>query len=220
MGVSMGKSIKAVLFDFGNVLGRFSHQAVCQRLVAYIEGGNPEILRQDFFSGWLATARQTGVLDPVSFYQKLQTDFSLDPACDYDTFATLWGDIFSPAPEKVLQLIRSVSPTILCAIASNTEELHWPYIAQLETVQAVITRPNSRSYKSYQIGFEKPHSSFFQYILRDIGYPPAEVLFIDDVPANTQAFKALGGVAEVFNLETDDSAVLQSILDGYNVLST
>ncbi len=219
MELLMHTTTKVVLFDFGNVLGRFSHQAACRHLAAYIEGGDPEILRQALCSGPLATARQTGGLSPTEFYQKLQEDFTLDSACDFDTFATLWGDIFTPAPVEVLKIVQTIPPGVLCGIASNTEELHWPYIAQLETVQSVTKRPTSRLYKSYEIGFEKPNPAFFQYILRDIGCASAEVLFIDDVPKNVLAFESVGGRAEVFNLETDDPSMLRRILDVHGVLS-
>lgn len=215
----MEKIIQAVLFDFGNVLGTFSHQVACQRLAKYIEGSNPEQLQKMLFSGSLATARQTGVLTPVHFYELLQKDFGLSSAFDFDEFVHLWGAIFTPTPRQVLEIIAAIPPEIFCGIASNTEALHWPYIETLETVQYIKNRPNSRVFKSYEIGFEKPDPAFFQHILQEIGCLSAAVLFIDDLPKNALAFRQLGGAAEVFNCETDDPSVLEIVLQKYAILT-
>jgi putative hydrolase of the HAD superfamily len=205
----MEKIIQAVLFDFGNVLGTFSHHVVCQRLAEYIEGGEPEQLQKMLFSG----------LTPAHFYELLQKDFGLSSACDFDEFAHLWGAIFTPAPRQVLEIIAAIPPEIFCGIASNTEALHWPYIETLETVQYIKSRPNSRVFKSYEIGFEKPDPAFFQHILQEIGCLSAAVLFIDDLPKNALAFRQLGGAAEVFNCETDDPSVLEIMLQKYAILT-
>jgi putative hydrolase of the HAD superfamily len=214
----MKDKIKAVLFDFGNVLGYFSHQRACKRLANYIPDINLEILRKQLFTGSLVTARQTGNLKPNEFYQSLLETFHLHQSCDFNTFAELWGDIFSPAPQEILHVLGELKSETITCIATNTEALHWRYVERLKTVQLLTGRKNNYVFRSYEMGYEKPQSAFFTYLLKEIKLLPEETLFIDDIFENTQTYNVMGGRTEVFNLKTDNPQVLRDILNNYGVL--
>lgn len=47
-------------------------------------------------------------------------------------------------------------------------------------------------YNTCEIGFAKPDPRAFSHVLSSIGYPPEEVLFIDDREENTQVAQSLG----------------------------
>ncbi|MFT7644858.1 MAG: FMN phosphatase YigB (HAD superfamily) [Candidatus Paceibacteria bacterium] len=212
------KKVKAILFDFGNVLGRFCHMQAVKQLLAYSEISDPEILRKKLFFGSTAKMRQTGAMSPEEFHLKLKKDFGLHPSCDFATFEGLWGDIFTPAPKVVLEVLQQLKPGIVTAIASNTEAMHWPYIEKLDTVQFIINRPNGSVYKSYEIGYEKPDERFFTFILDSLGVKPEETLFLDDVDEYVDVFRNMGGGGETFDLRTDNPEVLRSILGNRGAL--
>jgi FMN phosphatase YigB (HAD superfamily) len=137
----------------------------------------------------------------------------------YELFADLWGDIFTPAPDGILRTLDRLRPDVISAIASNTEELHWPYIERLETVQRFISEPNRHIVKSYEIGYQKPDEHFFHAALHAVGVTdPGQVLFIDDVQKNVDAFRAMGGQGEIFDLTIDDPDFLGYILENYGLL--
>ncbi len=45
---------------------------------------------------------------------------------------------------------------------------------------------------SSDIGIRKPSVEFFEYMLKVLGYPPEEVLFVDDTDANIESSMKLG----------------------------
>ncbi|MFT4294196.1 MAG: HAD-IA family hydrolase [Micropruina sp.] len=48
------------------------------------------------------------------------------------------------------------------------------------------------AYYSYELGVAKPDAGYFTRILDDLGEPPGSVLFVDDLPGNVRAARAVG----------------------------
>lgn len=48
------------------------------------------------------------------------------------------------------------------------------------------------AYYSFELGAAKPDAAFFSHILGDLGEEPAATLFVDDLPGNVRAARALG----------------------------
>lgn len=190
----------------------------CQSLSQHTSGYTAEMLQQSLYSAANATARQTGLLDGLGFYHQLQNDFSLNESYSFNQLTRDWGDIFLPAPDEVGKVISAIPLDIRVCIASNTEPLHWPYIERLEAARLVIDRPGCAVFKSYEIGYEKPAKDFFKHILSELKVDAGQVLFIDDIGLNVDAFRLLGGKAEVFDVTKNQPARLAAILGEYSVL--
>jgi FMN phosphatase YigB (HAD superfamily) len=208
---------KAVLFDFGNVLGTFRHMTACEWLAKHCSH-TPETIHHHLF-GTYTSLRQTGITRPNNFFEIVRDLYRLDPSVTYEVFAEHWGDIFTPAPDLIRGALDLLRPELIAAIATNTEELHWAKIADLETVQRFINEPNRYIVKSYEVGYEKPDECFFVAALDMIGVSdPGHVLFIDDVEENVRVFERMGGHGKIFNLTVDDPSLLGYILDDYGLL--
>ena len=67
---------------------------------------------------------------------------------------------------------------------------------------------------SHEVGLKKPDPAVFELTASRLGVQPAEVAFLDDVPANVDAARALGWHA-VLHLETAQSiAEMEAIIAG------
>jgi putative hydrolase of the HAD superfamily len=61
---------------------------------------------------------------------------------------------------------------------------------------------------SWEVGAAKPDPEFFRRVVRRIGVPAAEVLFVDDSEANVEGARAAGLVAEHWHFERGPESLL------------
>jgi|OM-RGC.v1.014178039 FMN phosphatase YigB (HAD superfamily) len=210
--------IHTVLFDFGNVLSRFNHFQACQRLAPVL--GVPAVeLNHVFFLTNLLTERQTGRMSGRAFYELILQRYAISKQeLDFPAFAAAWGDIFTPAPAALLDVLQRVLPTVRIAVGSNTEELHWRYASSDPAIQFLTNRSGTMVFTSYGLGYEKPSEQFFLEAAAQGDFSCAGTLFIDDQPENITAFKKIGGQGEVFNLTWQPLDKLERLLTHHGVL--
>jgi FMN phosphatase YigB (HAD superfamily) len=183
--------ISAITFDLGNVLVKVDHLRFCQRLAALAVLTPQEVYAQVFESG-LEPGYDTGHLTSREFYQRVTAHFGV--ALPYSRFSDLWCDIFDPMDsmaEMVLHL-RSRFPLFLL---SNTNSLHFDYI---QARFAALLRPFRGFVLSYQVGSRKPEPVIYQALIRQVGRPPAEILFLDDKESFVEAARGQGLAAWQF----------------------
>ncbi|HKQ74301.1 MAG TPA: HAD-IA family hydrolase [Blastocatellia bacterium] len=96
--------------------------------------------------------------------------------------------------EEVLEIIRALSVGRKVACFSNTHAIHWDHMLA-----------NYQSFKLFQcavashlIRAAKPDPKAFAIACREFSAAPAELLFIDDSPANAEAARAAGWHAIYF----------------------
>ena len=110
-----------------------------------------------------------------------------------DDFLRVWTAIQVDA--EVAQLIAAVRATgVLCCLATNQEPFRCRYMSETLDYGAVF----DRQFYSCELGLAKPDPKYFAAILERLGRSPYEVLFIDDLEANTRAAASVGIHAETF----------------------
>lgn len=166
-------AIAAFAFDLGNVLVAVDHRRFCRRL-APLAGMSPEAVYAAVFQTGLEPGYDTGRLSSREFHRRLQAHFQLD--LSYSRFSELWTEIFAPLDdmEEVAAQLAQRYPLYLL---SNTNPLHFKYI---ETHFAGLLRHFRAFILSYREGSRKPEPQIFQALIRQVGLPPAQILFIDD----------------------------------------
>src|SRR2546425_11669577 len=173
----MSADIKAIVFDFGQVVGLFDHRVTTNRLVSYATLSADE-LHGRLFGTALEDDYESGRLTTEQFLHAVRESCRL--SCSQAFLATAWADIFLPNPE-VGALITRLKPHYRLLLASNTNELH----SQQFTRQfAEVLAHFDAIVLSYRIGVRKPRPGFFEHCQKLAGRSPAECLFIDDLPAN------------------------------------
>jgi putative hydrolase of the HAD superfamily len=96
---------------------------------------------------------------------------------------------------EVVRLIATVRASgVLCCLATNQEPFRGRYMSETLDYGAVF----DRQFYSCDLGVAKPDPRYFAAILERLGRPPQDVLFIDDLEANTRAAASVGIHTETF----------------------
>ena len=107
--------------------------------------------------------------------------------------AAWWRSVDADA--DVLALIAQLRQQgIFCALASNQHRFRADYLRETYDYDQLF----DRSFYSYALGCAKPDARYFQTILASLPFPPAQMLFIDDLEENVAAARSVGIEAAQF----------------------
>ena len=189
-------SVSTVVFDFGNVLGFFSHQKAARQLAAYTDAA-PEAIQAYLFGGQLEDDLETGVVTPEVFRGMVRETWRL--SCTDAQFDTAFGDMFTPNLDGCAfpALLKSRYRLLLL---SNTNDFHARYfLHQFDEVLA----PFDALVLSHEVHMRKPDPRIYEHCRRIADRPAAELLFIDDLPTNIDAARAAGWQGIVYRRGDD-----------------
>jgi putative hydrolase of the HAD superfamily len=178
-------AITTLVFDFGNVVGFFSHRKAAEQLAVF---GNAIVpaLQAALFSGPLHQAYDTGRIQTPAFIERVRSVWKL--SCDDEQFAMAFSDIFTPNPEVCSLLPRLRGRTRL-VLLSNTNDLH---ARHFQRTFAAELAPFDRLVLSHEIGAMKPDPQAFGRCCELAGSPAGECLLIDDMERNVAAARDCG----------------------------
>jgi glucose-1-phosphatase len=189
-------SVSTVVFDFGNVLGFFSHHKAATQLAAYTDAA-PEAIQAYLFGGRLEDDFETGSLSADVFRGLVRETWRL--SCDNGQFDTAFTDMFTPNAE-VCALPALLKPHYRLVLLSNTNELH---ARQFLRQFAGVLAPFDAVVLSHEVHLRKPDPRIYKHCQRIAGRPPEELLFIDDLPTNVEAARAAGWQGIVYRRGDD-----------------
>jgi putative hydrolase of the HAD superfamily len=190
-------SIRAIVFDFGNVLGFFSHRRAAEQLAAYSRTATADDILALLLDGQLEDDYESGRLSSAELLDRLRLRFGLSGS-DAELGRAL-ADMFTPNPE-VCELVPRLRRRYRLLLLSNTNELHYRHFrAQfadtLSHFHALVV--------SHEVGLRKPSPLIFQHAQGVAGCPAEHCLFIDDLPANVAAARACGWQAILYTRGED-----------------
>jgi HAD superfamily hydrolase (TIGR01509 family) len=183
-------SIDVVLFDLGNVILPFDHHQIGGKLLAFSLKKETEDPRKifdylfDLHTG-AVNLYETGKMTSQEFFQSLKAFFHLQMS--FDEFVTVWNDIFTEN-EEVSEIVRSLKGNVRLGLVSNTNALHFDYIAS----RFSVVHSFERWILSHEVGYKKPASEIYRKAIEWAAVDPEKILFIDDSIANVEAAVALG----------------------------
>lgn len=179
--------IDTIVFDLGGVIITIRHDRAVER---FRQLGIPDPERQldPYTQGGCFGALEQGLISPEDFRQEMCRQTGRDVTSDECAHAWMgyMGDVPTAKLDCLLELRRRGYRLILL---SNTN----PFIAEWAESPAFDGRGNGLgsyfdlSFKSFEVGFMKPDSRFFEYVERQSGLNPANTLFLDDGPRNVAA---------------------------------
>lgn len=187
----MQKAFKAVLFDLGGVLIDIDYRAT--------ERAFEELGVSDFKERYTQLAQnelfdrfECGEISPQHFVN-LVLPFAQSGTSPNQVVAA-WNAMLGSFPLEKIRLLERLSSTTPLFMLSNTNELHW--IEVKRALQKVTTQPMqhffSAIYLSHEIGKRKPHPETFEWVCQQMGFEPADVLFIDDSPQHIEGATQAG----------------------------
>ena len=191
-------SIKAVVFDFGNVLGFFSHLRAAKQLVPFAPDGVTAADILTFLGDSdLETAFEEGRLTTAEVLARLRRRFDLRGSDEQLERAA--ADMFTPN-EPVCALVPLLRQQYRLVLLSNTNDLHYRHFRRqfaetLDHFHALVV--------SHEVGVRKPHPAVYDHARRRAGCLAGECLFIDDLPANVAAARACGWQSVLYRKDDD-----------------
>jgi putative hydrolase of the HAD superfamily len=177
-------TIKAILFDMGNVLFFFDAKRSSQAF-SKATGVSEEKIWEVFFISQMEKAYTRGELTTKEFYDQVCKHFPR--SVDFDTFAHLWNDIFTENKEMT-KLIKKLKKNYPLYLISNTNDLHYEYIRKKFDVLNDFTK----CFPSHLVGHRKPDQAMFHHVIKEVGFKPEEMVFIDDVLEFVEAARKTG----------------------------
>ena len=182
--------VKAVFFDIGNVLLRFSTRMILRRF-AWAVGRHPVKVANYLWHSDIGDRIERGVVDGEQLYALFQKELGYKG--NYAQFRLLWCDHFTldRGSHSILKRTAARVPTYLL---SNTNALHIDFIRERYAFPALVRG----SILSHELGLRKPDAAIYRAALKLSGTKPEETVFVDDLKPNVEAALALGMIAVRF----------------------
>ena len=180
-------ALRAVIFDYGKVLSALPDADSHSRLVA--ETGLDAAVFEDHY--WAHRhAYDSGELNGVSYWKKIAeeagfplTEERLQSLLEHD--GRMWGNLNQPMVDWAHKLIES---GLRVGVLSNMGDATRDYLVR---ENAWLQKLHHLTW-SYELRMAKPEPAIYTHTLEKLGVQPEEAIFIDDLPHNIAAAKALG----------------------------
>jgi putative hydrolase of the HAD superfamily len=195
--------ISAVVFDFGNVLGFFSHRRSAHQLARYAPMGvTADDLLTFLADSDLEIAFEEGRVSTAEVLARLRKRFDLRG--DDEQLALAAADMFTPN-EPVCSLVPLLRGRYRLVLLSNTNDLHYrhyrrQFASTLDHFDALVV--------SHEVGVRKPDPRIYEHARQQAGCPAQACLFIDDLAVNVVAARACGWQGVVYRREDDPRRLL------------
>ncbi|MBX7102972.1 MAG: HAD family phosphatase [Gemmataceae bacterium] len=177
--------IRALLFDFGNVLGYFDHRRATRRFAARAAMSDGDMLRA-IYDGSLERDFESGRITGMEFLSQVRE--LIGYSGPLDDLQSEFVDIFTPNT-PILELLPSLARRYRLVLASNTNELHAEHFCR--TFDEHLRHFHALG-MSWKAGVRKPDAPFFEYCLGLAECSPDEAVFVDDLPANVAGAESAG----------------------------
>lgn len=177
--------IKAIIFDYGRVIGHFDHQRTAEKLAPYSSRPVAEI-REYLYPDELEDRFEKGAVSPEEFVREVREQLRLN--CSNETISAAIADIFW-ANDDVCLLIPRLVPRYRLILGSNTNAIHAGHFRKLSNE---VLKHFHALVLSHEVEVRKPARDFFDHCVRLAEQPANACLFIDDLQANIAGAKAAG----------------------------
>jgi HAD superfamily hydrolase (TIGR01509 family) len=164
---------KAVVFDLGKVLLDFDYSIAVKNIAVHCSL-SPEELHKLLNQSTLLHCYETGLMTSNEFFKEVK---GLSKFCrDFETFAPIFGNIFTPIPEMIDLNSQLRSRGVPTYIFSNTNELAVSHIR--------ATYPFFAEFSAHIYSFEhramKPHPSIYEVVEKTAATVGPDILYVDD----------------------------------------
>ncbi len=182
----MSEPVEALLFDFGNVIVNVDFDRTMARWAEHAKC-DPKQVSSKWSQDDPYKRHERGTIDANAYFASLRNSLGID--LSDEQFLDGWNAIFAgvvPGIEEQLWMAEKRWPLY---VFSNTNPAHE---AHFIPAYADTLKHFRKLYLSSSIGLRKPDRAAFEYVARDIGVAPANILFFDDVLENVEGARAAG----------------------------
>jgi HAD superfamily hydrolase (TIGR01509 family) len=179
--------IKAVVFDFGNVLCKLDRGAANSAMAAHTSFSADEVGKL-VWNGSIERDSETGLIDSHEHFLRIRETLAADPSWSYEEFVRDFRRAIVPYPEGEAAVEGIAAMGLRTFILSNTNWIHSLQIFEREILGTV---PELHAL-SFRIGAMKPDPRIWNWLLERSGMRAQDCLYVDDVGAYCEAARSLG----------------------------
>lgn len=211
----MKGKIKAVIFDYGRVLGNYDYSDFFSEIKKYSSFSQKKVtdilgyskLHDDYHNGKISTK---------NFYKETVKNIQAS-GLSYEKFKKIWKSVIRHANKEIEEILASVKPGIKLFILSNTNELHWEAAGNIKSVKKYF--PNKKQkILPFELGISKPEKNIFKEMLRRTNCLPGECVYIDDQSRHLKAAKKIDINTILYDCRIDTIKELKKSLSKYDIL--
>jgi putative hydrolase of the HAD superfamily len=186
------KSIKALLFDLGNVLLpidlSLTYQAFSQLSLSF----SSEEIQSKINNEGLWLGYEAGLLTDDEFRNLLRDKLDLD--CSSDQFDHAFSALLLGFPANVYSFLQELTASFDLYLLSNTSLIHSRIFLnnQLGPKGENLFGLFKKAYFSYEMGLVKPNPLIYVQVLKENNLKAEEIIFFDDNVANIESASNLG----------------------------
>lgn len=196
--------IRCVISDLGKVIIFFDNNIFFEKIAGYSRHSKEKIRELTAVHFELVEIFDKGEMTPQDFYVRVRE--KLEASIDYDTFFSVYNDVFSLNP-PALQIMKRLKRNYRLVLLSNTDIMRFGFIKKKFPEIMIF----DDYVLSFEVGFMKPHPQIYKEALKRAGYKAKECVFIDDREENIEAAAKLGIKGIHFGPQTDLEAILKEI---------
>ena len=188
--------IKAVIFDFGNVIGKFTNEIFIGR-VSDLTGKSKEGIFELIYekSDWKEKF-ESGLISGQKFFEEISKLCGLKVS--YEELKDIYSKDKFTLIEGMTELIESLKENYKIGLLSNTSE--WDFDYMMETVPIIKTFDTIIT--SFEVKAMKPNPKIWKEALSKLQLKADECVYADDIGEYVEAAKVLGFNAVQFtNIE-------------------
>jgi len=178
--------IKTLIFDFGDVFINLDKEGA---LTNTLEVFKLDELPEDMIA--VNALYEQGFMETEEFLEFYCDNF---PKLSKNEIIEAWNYILCDFPPHRLEFIQQLAKDkkYKLILLSNTNELHIDSIKQHIPFYEDFKNSFNVFYLSHEIGYRKPNTDIYNFVLKENNLKAEECLFIDDTKENTDAAYKLG----------------------------
>jgi len=196
--------IRCVISDLGKVIIFFDNNIFFKKISDYSPYSKEKIRELAFAHFYLVELFDKGEITPQDFHARVIQ--KLEARIDYDTFFSIYNDVFSLNP-PVLQITKRLKKNYRLVVLSNTDTMRFGFIKKKFPEIFIF----DEYVLSFEVGFMKPHPQIYKEALKKAEFPAKECVFIDDREENIEAATKLGINGIHLGPQTDLEAILKEL---------
>ncbi|MFA6524892.1 MAG: HAD-IA family hydrolase [Patescibacteria group bacterium] len=177
--------IKAIIFDFGNVIASFDNGLFLKKISKYTSKSIDKLYELIYKKSKLPSQYEQGKINSDEFYNQVVK--LCDLKISQIQFRDAYTQIFTPIPETI-ELINALKPNYKLGLLSSTSE--WDFEFGFKPLIDVSIFDSITL--TYQLGIKKPDPKLFHDALNKLSVAPNETAYIDDLPETIEVANNLG----------------------------
>jgi len=178
--------IKAIIFDFGNVICRFTNEILLDKISAISGKPKEEIRHLIYEVSELPQKFETGLVSSNEFFEEMSKLCGLN--ISYDELKEIYSKDKFTRIEGMIKLIKLFKGKYKVGLLSNNSEWDFEYgvkmVPEINFFDTITL--------SYEVKAMKPDLKIFYDALGKLKLSPQECVYTDDILEYVQAAESIG----------------------------